>query len=200
MPYELGFNAANNSYRGEGFFKLCKDYGVPHDPMRYQNKKFIGTHQRGDWSDCIGPNSMTCWIIEKSWGFTDVGSYKISEGVRAYAYLILSSQAFARSHIVGNMSNALTAQKAFLNNFENIMNHRVDIREDIRCHQDTLSYSSSKVGYSMGEGIYMTPIDMNLNIRSETAWYNNEILVSDSGFNLGKNDVVNAFQCKKVES
>ena len=35
LPYESRFNAANNLYSGEGFFKLCKDYGAPHDPMRY---------------------------------------------------------------------------------------------------------------------------------------------------------------------
>ena len=39
-------------------------------------------------------DSMTCWIIEKSEGFTSVGLHRISESVRAYAYLILSSQAF----------------------------------------------------------------------------------------------------------
>ena len=48
-------------------------------------------------SDYIGPDSMTRWIIEKSQGFTDVGLLKISESVRAYGYLILSSQASARS-------------------------------------------------------------------------------------------------------
>ena len=47
-------------------------------------------------------------------GFTDVGLYKISESVRAHAYLILSSQASARSGIVGNTASALTAQSVFL--------------------------------------------------------------------------------------
>ena len=56
---------------------------------------------------------MIQWIIERSVGFTDVGLYKISESVRAYAYLILSSQASARSPIVGNLASALTAQSAF---------------------------------------------------------------------------------------
>ena len=94
---------------------------------------------------------MTRWIIEGSDGFTDVGLYKISESVRAYAYLILSFQASARSGIVGNTASALTTQSAFLNNFEDIVNRRVDIREDIKCYQDTLSYASSKVDYSVGE-------------------------------------------------
>ena len=54
------------------------------------------------------------------------------QSVRAYAYLILSSQASARSGIVGKMASALTAQKAFLNNFEDIVNRRVDIQEDTK--------------------------------------------------------------------
>ena len=52
------------------------------------------------------------------------------------------------------MASALTAQSAFLNNFENVVNRRVDIREDIKRYQDTLSYASSKVDYSVGENLY----------------------------------------------
>ena len=111
---------------------------------------------------------------------------KISESVRAYAYLILSSQTSARSGIVGNTASALTAQSALLNNFENVVNHRVDIREDIKHYQDTLSYASSKVDYSMGQNIYMLPSDMNLKIKTSTVGYNNKILVSDEKFSLGK--------------
>ena len=91
---------------------------------------------------------MMHWIIEASDGFTDVGLFKISESVRAYAYLILSSQASARSGIGGNTASALTAQSAFLNNFENVMNRRVNIQEDIKRYQDTLSYALSKVDYT----------------------------------------------------
>ena len=66
--------------------------------MRYRDEKFYWTYQRGvHWpNDYIGPDSMTRWIIEKSVGFTDVDLLKISENVRAYAYLILSSQASVR--------------------------------------------------------------------------------------------------------
>ena len=46
----------------------------------------------------------------------------------------LSSQASGRSNIIENMVSALTAQKAFLNNCENIVNHRVDIQEDTKQH------------------------------------------------------------------
>ena len=123
--------------------------------MRYRYEKFYWTYQRGvHWpDDYIGPDSMTRWIIEKSMCFTDVGLFRISESVRAYAYLILSSQASARSSIVGNTASSLTAQSAFLNNFENFVNHIVDIREDLKLYQDTLSYASSKVDYSVGENL-----------------------------------------------
>ena len=156
--------------------------------MKYQDEKFYWTYQRGiHWpDDYIGPNSMAQWIIEKSVSFTDVGLLRISESVRAYAYLILHSQASTRSEIVGNTVSALTAQSAFLNNFENVVNCRVDIREDIKHYRDTLSYTSSKVDYSIGQNIYMLSSDMNLKIRSGTVGYNNKILVSDGNFSLGK--------------
>ena len=127
--------------------------------MKYRDEKFYWTYQCGvHWpNDYIGLDSMTRWIIEKSVGFTDVGLLKISESTRAYAYLILSSQASARSGIVGDTVSALTAQSAFSDNFENFVNHRVDIGEDIKCYQDTLSYASSKAEIQHGalQNIYM---------------------------------------------
>ena len=66
------------------------------------------------------------------------------------------------------------------------MNRRVNIQEDIKRYQETLSYTSSKVDYSVGEHLYMLPSDMNLKIRLETVGYNNKILVSDGNFSLGK--------------
>ena len=118
--------------------------------MKYLDEKFYWTYQRSvHWpDDYIDPDSMTRWIIG---GFTDVGLLRISESVRAYAFLILSSQASARSSIVGNSASSLTAQSAFLNNFEDVVNRRVDIREDAKRYQETLSYTSSKVDYSIGE-------------------------------------------------
>ena len=88
--------------------------------------------------------------------------------------------------MVGNTASALTVQSAFLNNFEDIVNRRVNIQEDIKCHQDTLSYASSKVDYSEGESIYMLPSDLKLKIKTSTVGYNNKILVSNGKFILGK--------------
>ena len=104
LPHQTGFNAADNPYTESEFFKICEDYRVSDNPMRYRDEKFYWSYQRGiGWpDDYLGPDSITQWIIETSVGFIDVGLLRISESVRAYAYLILSSQASARSSIIGN--------------------------------------------------------------------------------------------------
>ena len=202
LPHKASINASDNPYTSSEFFQVCEDYGVTNNPMKYWDKKFYWSYQRGvGWpNDYLGPDSMTGWIIQKSEGFTNVRLYRISEGVRAYAYLILSSQASARASIVENTASALTAQSAFLNYFENVVNRRVNIQEDVKHYQDTLSYASSKVDYSVGENIYTLPSDMNLKIRSGTVGYNNKILVSDGKFILGKNEKVNSLVLEPVIS
>ena len=170
LPHETSFDAADNPYTESEFFKICEDDRVPNDPMKYHDEKFYWTYQHGvHWpDDYIGPDSMMHWIIETSVGFTDVGLLRISESVRAYAFLILGSQASARSSIIGNSASSLTAQSAFLNNFENVVNRKVDIQEDVKRYQETLSYASSKVDYSVGENLFMLPTNMELRIRSGT--------------------------------
>ena len=74
------------------------------------------------------------------------------------------------------------------------MNRRVDIREDIKKYQDTLTYALSKVDYSIGESIYLLPSDMKLKVKTGTVGYNNKILVSDEKFILGKNEKVNSLK------
>ena len=202
LPHETSFNAADNPYTEPEFFKICEDYGVPNDPMRYRDEKFYWTYQRGiGWpDDYLGPDSMTRWIIETSVGFTDVGLLRILESVRAYAYLILSSQASARSSVVGNMASSLTAQSAFLNNFEDIINCRVNVQEDIKCYQDTLSYGSSKVDYSVGENLFTLPSTMKLNIKTGTVGYNNKILICNGNFTLEKNEKVNSLETPAIKN
>ena len=93
LPRGPGFNATDNPYTSSECFKICEDYGVLNDCMKYQDEKLYWIYQRGiGWpNNYIGLDSMTHWIIEKSQGFNDVGLYRISESVRAYAYLNLSS-------------------------------------------------------------------------------------------------------------
>ena len=132
----------------------------------------------------INENSFSRWIIEKSDGLTMLGLQKLSETVRDYTYLILTSQTSTRGPIVGHEVRNLDAQQTFLNTFENIVNRRVNIPEDIRRFQKTLQYARSKVDYVIGEFICMLLSDMNLrigNIRN----YNNKILISSPSFKIG---------------
>ena len=83
LPHETGFNASGNPYTESEFLKICEDYRVPNNPMKYQHEKFYWTYQRGvHWlDDYIGPDSMTQWILEVSVGFTDVGLLKIRKAL-----------------------------------------------------------------------------------------------------------------------
>ena len=196
LPYENSFNQYNNSYNHEKFIGICSEYGVSNNLTKWRNQKYFSTWQSRAWEtgkpgmSYINENSFSRWIIEKSDGLTTLGLQKISESVRDYAYLILTSQTSTRGPIVGHEARNLDAQRTFLNTFENIVNRRVNIPEDIRRFQKTLQYASSKVDYAIGEFIYMLPSDMNLRI-GNVRNYNNKILISSPSFKIGTNVKVN---------
>ena len=147
----------------------------------------------------ISENSLSRWIIEKSDGLTMLGLQKLSETVRDYTYLILMSQTSTRGPIIGHEARNLDAQRTFLNTFENIVNRRVNIPEDIRRFQKTLHYSRSKVDYVIGEFICMLPSNMNLRI-GKVKDYNNKILISSPSFKIGTNLKINVnVKSKEVE-
>ena len=141
LPYENSFNQFNNPYNHEKYIHICSEYGVSNDLTKWRNQKYFSTWQSRAWEtgkagmSYLNENSWSRWIIEKSDGLTTLGLQKISETVRDYAYLILTSQT---SQIVGHEARDLDAQRVFLNNFENVINRRVDILEDIRRFQKTL--------------------------------------------------------------
>ena len=196
LSYENSFNQYNNPYNHEKFKKICKEYGVSKDLTNWRNQKYFTKWQSRAWEtgksgmSYINENSFSRWIIEKSDGLTKPGLKKISESVRDYAYLILMSQASTRGPVIGNDAQELEAQEVFLNTFENIINRRVNIPEDKQRFQKALQYAESKVDYSIGEGMYMLPSDMNLRI-GKVKNYNNKIMISKPGFNLGTNLKVN---------
>ena len=138
----------------------------------------------------INENSFSRWIIEKSDGLTMLGLQKLSETVQDYTYLILTSQTSTRGPIIGHEARNLDAQRTFLNTFENIVNRRVNIPEDIRRFQKTLQYARSKVDYVIGEFIYMLPSNMNLRI-GKVKNYNNKILISSPSLKIGTNLKIN---------
>ena len=104
--------------------------------------------------------------------------------------MILTSQTSTRGQIVGHEARNLDAQRTFLNTFENIVNRRVNIPEDIRRFQKTLQYARSKVDYAIGEFVYMLPSDMNLRI-GNVRNYNNKILILSPSFKIGTNLKIN---------
>ena len=196
LPYENSFNQYNNPYNHEKFIGICSEYGVSNDLTKWRNQKYFSTWQSRAWEtgkpgmSYINENSFSRWIIEKSDGLTTLGIQKLSESVRDYAYLILTSQTSTRGPIVGHEARNLDAQRTFLNTFENIVNRRVNIPEDIRRFQKTLQYARSKVDYAIGEFVYMLPSDMNLRI-GNVRNYNNKILISSPSFKIGTNVKVN---------
>ena len=196
LPYENSFNQYNNSYNHEKFIGICSEYGVSNNLTKWRNQKYYSTWQSRAWEtnkpgmSYINENSFSRWIIEKSDGLTTLGLQKLSESVRDYAYLILTSQTSTRGPIVGHEARNLDAQRTFLNTFENIVNRRVNIPEDIQRFQKTLQYARSKVDYAIGEFMYMLPSDMNLRI-GNVINYNNKILISSPSFNIGTNLKVN---------
>ena len=196
LPYENSFNQYSNPYNHEKFIAICSEYGVSNDLKKWRNQKYFSTWQSRAWEtgkpgmSYINENSFSRWIIDKSDGLTTLGIQKLSESVRDYAYLILTSQTSTRGPIVGHEARNLDAQCTFLNTFENIVNRRVNIPEDIRRFQKTLQYARSKVDYAIGEFIYMLPSDMNLRI-GNVRNYNNKILISSPSFKIGTNVKVN---------
>ena len=196
LPYENSFNQYNNKYNHEKFIGICSEYGVSNDLTKWRNQKYFSTWQSRAWEtgkpgmSYINENSFSRWIIEKSDGLTMLGLQKLSESVRDYAYLILTSQTSTRGPIIGHEARNLDAQRTFLNTFENIVNRRVNIPEDIRRFQKTLQYSWSKVDYVIGEFICMLLSDMNLRI-GKVKNYNNKILISSPSFKIGTNVKIN---------
>ena len=196
LPYESSFNQYNNPYNHEKFIGICSEYGVSNDLTKWRNQKYFSMWQSRAWEtgksgmSYINENSFSRWIIEKSDGLTTLGLQKLSETVRDYTYLILTSQTSTRGPIVGHEAQNLDAQQTFPNTFENIVNRRVNIPEDIRRFQKTLQYARSKVDYVIGEFIYMLPSNMNLRI-GKVKDYNNKILISSPSFTIGTNLRIN---------
>ena len=166
LPYDNSFNQYNNLHNHDKFIGICSEYGVSNDLTKWRNQKYFSTWQSRAWEtgksgmSYMNENSFSRWIIEKSDGLTTLGLQKLSESVRDYTYLILTSQTSTRGPIIGHEARNLDAQRTFLNTFENIVNRRVNIPEDIRRFQKALQYARSKVDYVIGEFIYMLPSDM----------------------------------------
>ena len=110
--------------------------------------------------------------------------------MRAYVYLVLTSQVQARSSIVGNSAPAVDAQQVFKSTFKALINEDYSIGIDIERYQGVLEHALSKVDFSVGIGIYMLTSNLNLSI-GKTKGYNNKILVSNTDMKIGSNRDIN---------
>ena len=139
----------------------------------------------GDYS--YAHNNWSRWVMNSSHGFTKYGLEKISESIRAYSYLVLTSQASARHGILGDTAQSLAAQRIFYDNLEDVINKIVSLENDIGRYQSTLKYARSTLDYSVGKGLYMLPSNLLLKPLNQVIdGFNDKIIVNTSGFELGK--------------
>ena len=159
LPHENGFSKVKNVYIKSAYYSICDDYGVDADERWMHGDWFYTT---GD--DIFGhevkatktspPDNLTRSIITQSKGFTKKGIEKISRSVGAWVYLVLTSQAQARSSIVFNSAPAVDAQQVFKSSFKALINKDYSVGIDIERYQGVLEHALSKVDFSMGTGIY----------------------------------------------
>ena len=126
----------------------------------------------------------------QSKGFTKRGIEQISKSVKAYVCLVPTSQLQASLSIVSNSAPAVDAQKVFKSTFKALINEDYSVGIDIERYQGVLEHALSKVDCSVGIGIYMLPINLNLRI-GKTKGYNNKVLVSKTDMKIGSNKDIN---------
>ena len=110
--------------------------------------------------------------------------------MRAYIFLVLTSQAQAGSSIFGNLASAVDAQKVFNNKFKVIINEDYSIGIDIERYHCVLGHALSKVDFSVGIGTHMLPSNIKLCI-GKTKGYKNKILVRKTDMKIGSNRDIN---------
>ena len=178
LPNEDNFDKYNNNCSIEQAIRVADEYGTSKNLNIYAGRYYFWKDSHASWSKWIRPNSH---------GFTKAGLEKISESIRAYSYLVLTSQAGARHGILGSTAESLVAQRLFHDNLEDVINKAVSLQDDVTRYQNTLKYARSKLDYSVGKGLYMLPSDMLLKpLNQVIEGYNDKIVINTSGFNLGK--------------
>ena len=178
LPNEKNFDKYNNNYSEEQALKLADEYGTSRNFHIYKDHYYFFEQSHA---------SPFKWIMPDSYGFTKSGIEKISESIRAYTYLVLTSQVAARHAILGNGAEAIVAQRLFHDNLEDVINKTVSLQDDISRYQDSLKYARSRLNYSVGKNLYMLPSDMLLKpLNQVMEGYNDKIVINSSGHNLGK--------------
>ena len=178
LPHEDGFSKVKNPYIKSAYYSICNDCGANVDETWMYGDWFYATNygifgNGGKSTKRSPPDNLTRWIITQPKGFTRKGIGKISRSVRAYFYLVLTSQFQVRSSIVGNSASAADAQEVFKSKFKALINEVYSISTDIDRYQGVLEHALSKVDFSVGTGIYMLRSNLNLNIGKTVGYDNN---------------------------
>ena len=99
LPGQEGFDKYNNAFSLEEVRRVSDEYGVSTKALGiFKNKYYFDrSGKHGNYS--YEHNNWSRWIMNSSHGFTKWGVEKISESIRAYSYLVLTSQVAARHGI-----------------------------------------------------------------------------------------------------
>ena len=195
MLHEDGFSKVKNFCIKSAYYRICNDYDVNANETWVHGDWFYTIGNRGKATKRSPPDNLIRWIITQSKGFTREVIEKISRSVRAYIYLVLTSQVQTRSSIVGNSAFAVDAWQVFKSTLKALINEEYYISADINRYQGVLEHALSKVYFSVGTDIYMLPSNLNLNI-GKTAGYSNKILVSNTDVKIGSNKNINKYHKK----
>ena len=163
LPFEKGFDAHKTEYDKEGYREICQDYGVNDDETNWRNEYVFSTDQGGSLTG-LNQDSWSRWIMPKSQGLTRQGVEMLSESIRVYVYCLLSAQSSVRSNVIGNTGPNFEAQKLFAKQVEDFVKRDMLLHEDVRRYEAILSNARSAVNFSLGEGIYMMPSDLQLKV------------------------------------
>lgn len=185
-PSDEGFDKYNNAYNLKEARRIADEYGCSSNFHLYRNELYFErTGLAGNYH--YSHNNWSRWIMPRGRGFTKAGLEKISESIRAYTYLVLTSQVAARHGILGDTAPSIAAQRLFYDNLEDVINKAVSLEADIARYQNVLKYARSTLDFSVGKQLYMLPSDMLLKpLNTVIEGYNDKIVVNTSGFELGK--------------
>ena len=140
LPHKDGFSKVKNSYINSVYYNVCDKYGVSptetwmYGDWFYTTKYGIFIHEVKA-TKRSPPDNLTRWIIVQSKSFTEKGIEKISRPVRAYVYLVLTSQVQARSSMVVNLASAVDAQQTLKGMFKALINEDYSTGVDIERYQ-----------------------------------------------------------------
>ena len=182
LPSEHGFDKYNNDFDLSQVERIGDEYGASTKSLfLYRNASYFERTGTARYGYHFEHHNWSKWIMNTSQGFTKQGLEKISESVRAYAYLVLTSQAAARHSIIGDSAPSITAQRIWYDNLNDVISKEVSISADISRYQNVLKYARSRLNYSVGSHLYMLPGNMILKpLDKVISGYNDEIQINTS--------------------